>query len=145
VVREVPAIRKAENGLMMISQDELERQRYLEWQRAALDAVSRTGDVRAAREDLQKAREITRLAREEARAAVELQALLAQEQGIRIGRIQLLRELLQQPETPSEDLDRLPLLDLKVLEGDLKRQWIARAATSGSASSTPARIGIGHS
>jgi hypothetical protein len=44
---DVPVIRKAMEVLVRISQDELERHRYLEQERAARDAISREADARA--------------------------------------------------------------------------------------------------
>jgi len=74
-------------------ESELERQRYLERQRVERDAASLAADARVARQE-----------------------------GQRIGRIQLLQQLLAQPETSSEELGRLPEPDLLQLEESLKRQ-----------------------
>ena len=49
---DVPVIRKAVEVLMKISQNELERQRYLERKRAEQDAASLAADVRDAHEEL---------------------------------------------------------------------------------------------
>ena len=101
--------------LVRISQEELERQRYLERQRAERDYASLVADVRAAQEDLRAAQEDARVARKEARIAL-------QKKGIRIGRIQMSQQLLNQPEMSLEELVTLPEPDLVQLEADLQRQ-----------------------
>jgi predicted transposase/invertase (TIGR01784 family) len=148
----VPVIRQAMEVLVRISQTELERHRYLERQRADRDAASLAADARVAQEEarvaqenlksaqeevrlvqenLKSAQEEARLAQEEARLAQE-KARLAQEKGQRIGRIQLLQQILNQPETAIEELATLPQADLIELEESLKRQLSVRKQTNGT-------------
>jgi flagellar biosynthesis/type III secretory pathway protein FliH len=105
----VPVIRQATEVLVGISQTELERQRYLERQRVERDAASLAADARVARQE----------GFDEGRGKGFDEG---REKGQRIGRIQLLQQLLAQPETSSEELGRLPEPDLLQLEESLKRQ-----------------------
>jgi predicted transposase/invertase (TIGR01784 family) len=105
---DVPAIRQAVEVLMRLSQDELERERYEERRRAQRDAA-----------DL---RETARLALQEARTAQQKGREQGQLEGQLVGRIRLLQQLLQQPETASEELFRLDEGELLRLEESLKRQ-----------------------
>jgi predicted transposase/invertase (TIGR01784 family) len=144
-----PMIRKAMEVLMKVSQDEIERHRAAERLKGERDAASLAADARVALEERSKAEERARLALEEARLAQE-GARLAQEgarqaqegakvarqqaldKGQRIGRIQLLQQLLAQPETSSAELDQLPDEDLGQLEESLKRQLNGKRTANGS-------------
>jgi predicted transposase/invertase (TIGR01784 family) len=112
-----PVIRKALEVLMRISQDELERQRYLERQRAERDAANLAAEARVAREELLAAQQEARAARQEAQAAQQ-----EARAGRQAGRIQLLQQLLGLPETASAELGRLSDEDFAQLEESLKRQ-----------------------
>jgi predicted transposase/invertase (TIGR01784 family) len=103
---DVPVIRQAVEILVKLSQDELERQRYLERQRAEQDAASLAADARVARQE-------------------------GIETGQWIGRIQLLQQLLGQPPTPSEELSRLSEEDLMQREEALQRQFSAKKEANG--------------
>ena len=155
---DVPVIRQAMEVLVRISQNELERQRYLERQRAERDAASLVADARDAKEELragqENAREEVRVARENAREEVRVaqenareelriaqenareeareEARVALQKGIRIGRIQLLQHQLNQPETSHEDLNRLPEPALVQLEESLKLQLSASKQANGT-------------
>lgn len=99
----VPVIRQSVEVLMKISQSELERQRYLERQRAEQDAASFAAEGRTAKE-----------------------------KGKAIGRVQLLQQLLEQPETSSDELDQLSQMELVEMEDSLKQQLNARKQTNGT-------------
>jgi len=104
---DVPIIRKAVEVLVKISQSELERQRYLERQRAERDAAS---------------------LREEARVAHQV----GFDKGEVAGRILHLQQLLGQPETPRQELARLDQEDLEDLENSLKQQFSANKTANGT-------------
>jgi predicted transposase/invertase (TIGR01784 family) len=153
---DVPAIHKALEVLVRISQNELERQRYLEQQRIDRDAASLRADVRMAQEQLRAAQEGARVAQEGARVAqeearvaqeearvaqeearvaqeeAEEKARVAQEVGIRVGRIQAFQQLLGLPETSRADLGQLSEEGLVQLEESLKRQLSARRPANGT-------------
>jgi hypothetical protein len=146
---DVPVIRKAVEVLMKVSQSELERQRYLEWQRIEQDAASLAEDVRVAKEEAQAAKEEARAAQENLRAAqekargaeekareAEANAQVTRrtrlEKGKVIGRIQLLQQLLDQPETSGEELDQLLEADLLQREDALKRQLSSKKKANGT-------------
>jgi len=120
---EDPMIRQALEVLMKISQEERERQWAMEWERIRMDDASLRGDLLAAREE----------AREEARLAHEKGIAIGQ----RIGRIQLLQQLLAQPETSREELARLEEQDLVQLEDSLKRQLSGPKLTNGTPPTDP--------
>jgi predicted transposase/invertase (TIGR01784 family) len=136
---DVPVIRKAVEVLMKISQSELERQRYLERQRAEQDAASWAEDMRVAQEDLRVAKEKARVAEENARAAQENAQVARRmgfvegiEKGKVIGRIQLLQQLLQLPETSGAELDQLAEADLLRLEDSLQQQLSSKRQANGT-------------
>jgi predicted transposase/invertase (TIGR01784 family) len=149
-----PPIPQAVEVLMRISQDELERHRALERQRAQRDAFSlaetarvRQEELEAAQEKLeaaqkafeaaQKASEAAQKASEAAQKASEAAqeaAGAARRKGPIIGRIGLLQQLLQQPETPTDELYRLPEADLLRMEQSLKQQLDARKEANDSRS-----------
>jgi predicted transposase/invertase (TIGR01784 family) len=91
--------------------------------RTAQEAAARTAQEAAAR----TAQEAARAAQEAARAAQEA----GLEKGKRIGRIQLLQQLLQQPETSSEQLNQRTEEDLAQLEQSLQHQLAARRQANG--------------
>jgi predicted transposase/invertase (TIGR01784 family) len=112
-----PMIRQALEVLMKLSQDELERQRALEWERIRRDAASLAEDARVARQ-------------------VGFDEGL--EKGQQIGRIHLLQQLLSQPETASAELKRLAEEDLIQLEESLKRQLSTLKRANGTPPTDPA-------
>jgi len=114
-----PMIRQALEVLMKISQEERERQWAMEWERIRMDDASLRGDLRAAKEEAQ----------EEARVALG--------KGQRIGRIQLLQQLLAQPETSLEELVLLAEQDLLQMEESLKHQLSGRKQANGAPTSDP--------
>jgi hypothetical protein len=54
------------------------------------------------------------------------------EEGALIGRIQLLQQLLVQPETSREELNRLPEQQLTQMEESLKRQLSSKKQANGT-------------
>jgi predicted transposase/invertase (TIGR01784 family) len=155
---DVPVMRRAVEVLVKISQSELERQRYLERQRAERDAANIVETARVALEELRAAQENAKAAQEELRAAWESakaaqeSAKVAQEgaeaerqlgfhegrgrgteEGIRIGRIQVLQQLLGLPEAPREELAQLSEQSLGQLEDSLKRQLGGPKPANGTA------------
>jgi predicted transposase/invertase (TIGR01784 family) len=127
---DVPIIRRAMEVLVKISQTELERQRYLESKRAEQFAASLAADARVAREDLRAAQEKARVAKEEGRQE-------GVEKGKAIGRIQLMQQLLAQPETSAAELDLLPEQDLVRLEEALKSQLSRKTQANGTPPTDP--------
>jgi hypothetical protein len=104
-----PEIRQAMEELIVLSQSDLERERYLARVRLERDERSR---LRSAREDgLEKGRE----------------------QGKLIGVIHLCRDLLQRPLTPREQLVTLPVEQLRQLAQQL-RQEVRQPPNGGPAS-----------
>jgi predicted transposase/invertase (TIGR01784 family) len=103
---DVPVIRQAMEVLVRISQSELERQRYLDQEKAERDAFSLVPDAR--------------------------------EEGVRIGRVQLLQQLLGLPEAPLAELLRLPDEELEQLEESLRRQLGAPQRANGTPPPGPA-------
>jgi hypothetical protein len=88
-----------------------------------------------AQEQLRAAQEGARAAEEAARAAEEAakeKARVAQEVGIRIGRIQAFQQLLGLPETSRADLSQLSEDGLVQLEESLKRQLSAPKQANGT-------------
>ncbi len=107
---DVPVIRKAVEVLVKISQSELERQRYLERQRAERDAATFAAALKRAQEGLKT----------------------ATEKGKVLGRIQVLQQFLNPSEPSSEELDELPLETLVQLEDSLKQQLSAKKQANGT-------------
>jgi predicted transposase/invertase (TIGR01784 family) len=112
----VPVIRKAVEVLMKASQEEIERHR----------AAERLKGERDAADLLATAKFVGHQQGFDEGIAKGL------EKGKRIGRIQLLQQLLEQPETSSSELDRLPDADLVKLEETLKRQLSGKKQTNGT-------------
>src|SRR5262245_11998718 len=110
---------------MKVSQDELERHRALEWERAERDAASLAADFKAAQEERKAALEELEETRKKARQ-------VGFEIGIRIGRIRLLQEFLGQPETPDEVLIPRPEQDLMRLEESLLHQFSSKRNANGT-------------
>jgi predicted transposase/invertase (TIGR01784 family) len=156
-----PQIRQALEVLMRVSRDEMERQRAMERQKMENDAAALVADARraherllAAEEKLRVKEEQARIAEEQARTAQEQartaqeQARTAQEQaraaeqaafekGERIGRIQLLRQLLRLPEMSREELNRVPEPELVQMEELMKRQLSGPKPPNGTPPSDP--------
>jgi predicted transposase/invertase (TIGR01784 family) len=145
-----PAVCQAAEVLMKISQDEIERHRAASRRMVERDAADLVAEAQAMREEARVAQEELRLGREELRLGREElrlgreELLLAQEQaqanlqkGQRIGRIQLLQQLLAQPETSREELARLAEPELAQLEELLKRQLPPPKATNGTPATEP--------
>jgi hypothetical protein len=108
-----PAIRQAAEVLMKASQDEIERARALSREMAERDAKNLVAELRFWQEEFRS-----------------VEANL--KKGQRIGRIQLLQQLLQQPETPGEELERLAEQDLLQMEDSLRRQLSPPKAANGT-------------
>jgi hypothetical protein len=108
---DVPVIRKAVEVLVKLSQDEIERHRAAERLRIQRDAADLMASARDARQ----------IGREE-----------GFERGKQIGRIQLLQQQLEQPETSDAELSRLPELDLEQLEESLMRQLQGKKHANGA-------------
>jgi predicted transposase/invertase (TIGR01784 family) len=115
---DVPVIRKAVEVLMRLSQNELERQRALERERAQRDAwdLAETARVKTeladkAQRALEEAQRALEEAQKEARRTTEASeenARRARQVGPLVGRVQLLERLLGRPETPTDELFGLP-------------------------------------
>src|ERR1051325_3335018 len=95
--------------LVKISQEERERQWALERQRVENDARDLIATAKFARQD-----------------GIEEGIEKGIEKGKSIGRIQLLQQLLGQPETSNEELNRLPEQELIQMESSLRQQLSAK-------------------
>jgi predicted transposase/invertase (TIGR01784 family) len=113
-LRVAPVLRAFEE-LKMLTQDELERERYESRLKAQLDY--QTG-LSAAR--LDGIEEGHRVGREEGR-----------EEGHKIGTIHVYQRLLNRPETPTRELAALPLHELTRLEEELQQQVTNRPTPNG--------------
>ncbi len=118
---DVPPIRQAVEVLVKICQDERAREYYQERERAERDLANILEALEVAREEKKQALEERKQALEKAR-----------EEGEWMGRIRLLQQLLQQPETSREELNQMPLSDLQQLEESLKQQLAARKPSNGT-------------
>jgi predicted transposase/invertase (TIGR01784 family) len=132
VTLDVPVIRRAVEVLVRISQDDIEHQRFLERERVRQDAESLAADARVAQEELRAAQEELRAAQESLRAAQE-KARRAEG----VGRIHVLQQMLEHPETPSDELHRLPEENLLQIEDALRRELNATKATNGGTADEP--------
>jgi hypothetical protein len=116
---------------MKISQEELERHRAAERLRAQRDAASLAEDVRVAHQvGFDEGYEIG--FEKGIQKAIEEAIWKAIGKGEVIGRIQLLQQLLKQPETSSTELKGLPEEELVQREEILKRQLSALKAGKGT-------------
>jgi len=107
---DVPPIRQALEVLHMLSQDELERERYLDRLKAERDAASLQHGYRLARESgLEEGREEGR------------------EQGEMIGRIHAYQRMLKQTLTPKEELLKHSIEELARLAEQLEAQLLPKA------------------
>jgi hypothetical protein len=130
--------------------DELKRQRDRDRLHAQRDATSliemaqvRQEKLEAAEKKLQAAEEEVKRAQDQAKLAQD-QAKLAQDQAREgrerarlAGRIQILQQLLRQPDTPEEELLCLPGEDLLRLEEELNRQVNQRQQGNGPPTDRP--------
>jgi predicted transposase/invertase (TIGR01784 family) len=114
-----PVIRKAMEVLMEISQNELDRHRFLDRQKAERDAADQAAWVRNAR----------KLGYDEGEEKGIEKGI---EKGKLIGRIQLLQQLLKQPETSNEDLGRLSQEALLQMEDSLKQKLTSQKEVNGT-------------
>jgi PD-(D/E)XK nuclease family transposase len=104
-----PAMLQAKEVLKMISQTELERERYLERERAERDEISYRAEARLNRERLQDAQEKIRQWEEITRNA-------------QISLIHLCQQMLKLPLTTKEELAAVSLDELSSLAEDLKKR-----------------------
>ena len=133
-----PLIQRAWEDLKMLSQTEIERERYEARWKAHLDENSLRRERREAQET-QEALEKARAALDNARADLEKswaaleksRAALAEgekrekislEKGEKIGMIHFCERLLNQPETPTEQLAALSVAELTQLAEDLQKR-----------------------
>jgi predicted transposase/invertase (TIGR01784 family) len=138
---DVPVMRRAVEVLVKISQSELERQRYLERQRAERDAANLAAEARVARQvGFEEGRE---KGFDEGRGkGFDEGRTKGFDEGVAkgevIGRIRLLQRLLAQPETAAAELQRLPLPELQQREAALERQFRGPTPANGSPPAEPA-------
>jgi hypothetical protein len=111
---DVPPIRQALEVLMKFSQDEIERIRILDRQKAIADATT---------------------LRIEAETALQRGLARGLESGEWIGRIHFAQEMLGQPATPRSQLEQLSLGQLEEMAAELRRQVVARR--NGNQTETP--------
>jgi predicted transposase/invertase (TIGR01784 family) len=114
----VPVIRRAVEVLMKVSQSDIEHQRYLERQKGERDHADLVAEARMAEQ-----------------RGFDAGRGKGTEEGIRMGRIQVLQQLLGLPETPRMQLTQLSEQALEQLEESLKRQLSGPKPANGS--STP--------
>jgi flagellar biosynthesis/type III secretory pathway protein FliH len=124
-------IRKAVEVLVKLSQDEIERHRAAERLRIQRDAADLLASARDARQiGRDEGREE---GREEGRQqGIEQGKKEGREQGERIGRIRLLQQLLEKPETSRAELSSLPEPDLVQLEEFLLQQLRGKKQANGT-------------
>jgi predicted transposase/invertase (TIGR01784 family) len=114
----IPPIQQAMEVLRMLSQDELERERYEAARKVRLDHDSLVEEVRRSKEAARKAEEAVK---EAARKAEET-AKEAEEKGELVGRIRLCQRMLKQPLTPREELAVLALPELTQMAELMEQQ-----------------------
>lgn len=101
-----PAVQRAMEVLKMLTQNDVERERYLSRHIAELDQIALETEAREAREALAASRaEALAAGRAEGRAE-------GLQKGEVLGRIHLCQQMLQLPLTPLEELLALPLVEL---------------------------------
>ena len=105
---DVPEIQRALGELQMLSQTDLERERYE-------GRLKQQRDMRAIQEEARRAQEEAHRAQEEAHRAWE-------------GQIHLCERLLRRPETPEEQLRGLPIAELERLAKTLEAELADRAS-----------------
>jgi predicted transposase/invertase (TIGR01784 family) len=108
---QTPTIRKAMEVLRMLTQSELEREKYearLKYQR---DELSRQHELNEAQHELNEARRL---------------AELSEQRGELIGRVQMCEEVLKLPPTPKETLRAMTLEQLQQLVEQLKARVAGR-------------------
>jgi predicted transposase/invertase (TIGR01784 family) len=154
---DVPVIRQAVEVLVKISQSELERQHYLERQRAERDAANLAAEARVARqvgfeEGREKGFDEGRgkgfdegrgKGFDEGRAkGYDEGVAKGYDEGVAkgevIGRIRLLQRLLGQSETAAAELHQLSLPELEQREAALERQFRGPKPANGSPPANPA-------
>jgi hypothetical protein len=117
-----------------------ERARAQEEELRAVQERARTQEekVRAREEELRAIQERTRVAKEQAKLARQVGydegVAKASEINKLIIRIQLLQQLLKQPDTSSDDLGRMAEANLRQLEDSLKQQLSVPKGANGSGS-----------
>jgi len=122
-LQQQPLVMRAVKELQMLTQSEIERQRYEDRRKAQLDHNSLMGDRRAAAEEVRAARREAEEAGAEARKkALDEGRNEGRNEGRLVGIIQLCERLLKRPETPTEQLVRLSLEDLTRLADELQAQ-----------------------
>jgi predicted transposase/invertase (TIGR01784 family) len=127
---DLPPIHLAMRELIMLTQSELERERYEARQRVIREMVSmqeeshaRAEEARRAAEEARRAAEEVRRAAEQIRRAEEQTRAAQQERLEEITRhILFCQRLLKEPLTPWDDLVRLPLERLRELAEALERR-----------------------
>jgi predicted transposase/invertase (TIGR01784 family) len=113
-----PAILRAVEELKMLTQTDIERERYESRRKAQLDHISAISAIDAARSELEAARSELEAARIERDESLRR----GQQIGEQIGTIHAFEKVLQRSPTPSEQLLAMSLDDLKRLVADLSKQ-----------------------
>jgi predicted transposase/invertase (TIGR01784 family) len=118
---QIPLIQQAVEVLTVLTQDELERERYEARLKAQRDHASFTNYAQdLAKRELEKGlQQGLEKGRKEGLEKGRKEGL---QKGELVGRVHAYRDLLQQPLTPAEELLALPLDQLARLTEDLKRQ-----------------------
>jgi predicted transposase/invertase (TIGR01784 family) len=117
-----PLIERALEELKMLTQNEIERERYESRLKAQRDHVSGITDALA--EGLEKGEQIGLAKGEQIGIAKGEQIGIAK--GKLIGQVNLFEQLLQQPETPTETLAELSIAELTHLADRLRKQIATR-------------------
>jgi predicted transposase/invertase (TIGR01784 family) len=115
---EQPIIRRATEVLKMLTQSEIEREKYEARLKYQLDQNTVMMALKRAEELVMRAKRAEQEGREEGRQE-------GRQEGKHIGLIHAYQQLLNRPETPDEQLLALPLEELVRLAQDLKRQATA--------------------
>jgi predicted transposase/invertase (TIGR01784 family) len=135
-----PAVRRAMEVLQMLTQNDLERERYLSRLKAERDRVSFLNEARREVDEARRVADEARRVADEARREVDEAHRVAdearrvadevlakgreegREEGEVVGRIHVCQRLLKLPLTPREELLHLPLVELQARAAALEQQ-----------------------
>ncbi len=145
---DVPRIRQAVEVLMRISQDEIDRERYRERQRALRDAAAREESAQVAQQEaydrgleqgIEKGLEqgIEKGLEQGIEKGLEQGIERGIEKGELVGSIRLLQQILAQAQTPREELLRLSVDELRRMAERLEQQRKSGGQTNGTPPDQP--------
>jgi flagellar biosynthesis/type III secretory pathway protein FliH len=122
---DTPAVRRAMEVLTMMTQSELERDRYEARVKAERDRIS---ILEEHQEELKQMQEALARGRQEAQEALTQGRQEGRQEGLEkggvIGRILAFQEVLKVPLTPREQLHAMPIAELQALAEALAHQFL---------------------